>query len=272
MAKPVVVQHDASKVIPVFRDIVNYFGPMAGIDVVRVECRGDETSINATEPDKELIVRAKVKNNIPELEGEFGMVNITTTLKGIVNDAGFKNATSTFSIRRDTKQIGDEEVQAPVQMTFTDNEEQQTVYRFMSPDMIPSQGKFKGISEWDVEFRPSGAKISEFCNRSSYVSLTEKLVRVSASDGKVIFKFGDFGDASHGGFVNMTTDSSSLLKSGEISSNVLWIRDRVDSIFKLTQGNDVKSYKMRLSDKGIFMISIETENLEIDYIMPSKKR
>lgn len=245
-----------------FLDIIKHTGDLGFIEIVKITGATDKTNIESIDADKRVIVKGTLKEASAELEGEFGFKDLTL-LKSYCNFANFKTDTSTVEVIREKR--GDREVVAEVRFASEDNETSAT-YRVMNIDLVPDQPKFLG-GNWDLEFKPSAAKIAEFSElASSLMSIEQYFMPKTDKDGNLRFYIGD---------ETAATNKASLVfeknVKTEFPAGLYWPIQQVLAVLKLA-GSDKAEPTIHLLAKGALQISFDSSEASWVYIFPGQRR
>lgn len=239
-------------------DIVNHTGGLGFIETVKITGTDDETLIEAMDDDKTVIVKGKLIEQVPALNGEFGM-NGLSVLTAFLNYPNYK----VDGVKIEVQTFDRDGVDTPEEIRFTDKEGQGSRYRLMSPELVPSQAKFLG-AQWDVEVSPSRNKIEELGYMCQALSAYETFILVKTVNKELRFWIGDENSASHGSFIIFDKNIT-----GELKEELRWPANKVLTILKLTKPENIT---MHFSDRGALMITVKSDLASYDYILPARKR
>ncbi len=237
-------------------DVIRHVGSVVDFEYAKFTVTEEGTSFEAMDDDRTIILKGQAKQNVPELIGQFGMQRFPI-LQGFLNFANYRTDTATIKVKRKALEEGS----APEELVFADGNGQKSIYRFMSADLVPEQGRFVG-TEWEVDIVPSRSKMQEFMQLAGILSSYEKYFLVAVQQGSLRFFIGD---------EDATTDRTSVtIKDdieGELKGGMYWDSTMVSTILKL--GLD-ENLKLKLTNKGAMMISMETPLAEYDFILPTR--
>jgi len=231
------------------QDLVAHTHSLGFLPLVKVSATDSETSIEAMAEDRSVILNAKTKEAIENLEGTFGMPDLNK-LDIHLKCPEYKE---NFTIDVVTQQRNGEDI--PTGLHFKNGAgDFENDYRFMNSDIINSV-KFKG-TKWDIEFQPSMASIQKLKFQSA-AHTEEKIFQVSVDNGNLIFKFGD-ASTHTGSFVFQAG------VDGKLRQAWAWPVTQVQSILNLTGDKTV-----RIADAGALQITVDSGIAEYEYILPA---
>lgn len=241
----------------VVQDIVKMTAGLGFISAVKVTGTDSETTLDAMDQDRTVILKAKLHNVVPEFAGEFGLGNLGF-LAGVSNLSNYKEADATIDVvNRDRNGVS-----SPDHLMFKDADGNTDQYRFMSKEIIEQTlqtVKFKG-TEWDVTFEPTKAKVSELQQVAGIYGGIEPNFTVKTDNGNLVVTVG----AADGSFTGKRTFATNV--SGEINEGYAWPLSQVLAILKLGMS---ASCVMQISKRGALQISVDTGIGKYDYILPA---
>ena len=238
------------------KDIVQHTHGLGFIESAKVVNENNETSLEAMDDDRTVIVQAKFKQQVPGLDGTFGLPNLSK-LNVLLNIAEYQeNANITVN----SQDRGGETV--PFGLHFENaNGDFKNDYRFMSREVVEEKlksVKFKGV-QWDIEIQPNSASIARF-KMQSQANNDEVVFVAKTEDGDLKFYFGDA--SSHAGNFVFETGVENKLTTGWS-----WPVAQVQSILNLP--GDIT---MKFSDQGAAMITVDSGMATYDYILPAQSK
>lgn len=242
----------------VVQDIVKKIGGLGFVDQIKVTGTADETRIEAVDPDKTVIIKAKTKEAQAELVGEFGVANLQL-LNGLLNFASYKAEDATFSVKR--RDVNGKST--PEEFEFRDANKLGANFRLMSAQLVGDQPLVADI-KWDVTFTPSKAKIQEFSGLASLYSQFDQFFSVKTKDGALVFSIGEEGSATHRASLVFENEIE-----GELKGELLWPISQFLSILKSADGNE---YQVGITSKGALLVSVTTDVATYQYILPARRR
>jgi hypothetical protein len=240
-------------------DIARHACSLGFFDLAKITGTDTATEIWTCDTVKRTVVlEGKIKNPIPELNGEVGLGNLSffNGLTSLYNKEG-----SEVKVLTSTKNGN----VVPDYIQFTDNEGNNDKYRLMSKEIIDEQlevSQFKG-TKWDISFEPSKAKVSEFAAKSTIYSGLEPTFTVKVENGDLIFTFGSDIGGSHFGRMVFARNIPASLTEG-----YAWPIDKFLSIVKLGMAADCTVHFNKIA----CMITIDTGIAVYNYILPGHSR
>ena len=225
----------------VIQDIVKMTAGLGFINAVKVTGNDTETTLDAMDTERTVILKAKLHNTLPEFAGEFGLGNLGF-LSGVSALPNYKEETATIDV-----------------VSREGNTDQ---YRFMSKEIIDQNlqtVKFKG-TEWDVTFEPTKAKVAELQAVAGIYGGIEPNFTVKTLDGNLEITVG----AADGSFTGKRTFAQNV--DGELNEGYAWPLNQVLAILKLGMTG---TCVFQISKRGALQISIDTGIGKYDYILPA---
>jgi hypothetical protein len=238
------------------KDIVQHTHGLGFIESAKIINEEGTTSLEAMDDDRTVIVQAKFKEQVPGLDGTFGLPNLSK-LNVLLNIDEYKeNANITVNSQERTGET------VPFGLHFENaNGDFKNDYRFMSREVVEEKlksVKFKGV-QWDIEIQPNSANIARFKMQSQANS--DEVVFVAKTEGADLKFF--FGDSStHAGNFVFETGVENKLTTGWS-----WPVAQVQSILNLP--GDIT---MKFSDQGAAMITVDSGMATYDYILPAQSK
>jgi len=238
------------------QDLVAHTHSLGFLPLVKVSASDKETSIESMAEDRSVILNAKTKDPVENLEGTFGMPNLNK-LDIHLKCPEYKE---NFTIDVVTQERNGETI--PTGLHFKNGAgDFENDYRFMNSDIINEKlktVKFKGAS-WNIEFTPTMASIQKLKFQAS-AHTEEQTFQVSTENNNLVFKFGD--SSTHAG--------SFVFQSGvdgKLRQTWSWPVAQVQSILNLT-GDKV----VRIADAGALQITVDSGIAEYEYILPAQSK
>ena len=235
------------------QDLVAHTHSLGFLPLVKITATDTETAIEAMAEDRSVIVNAKTKAPVSDLEGTFGMPNLNK-LDLHLKCPEYKEgaAIKVATVERD----GDD---VPAGLHFTNaTKDYENDYRFMLHDVINEKlksVKFKG-AKWDIEFTPSVAAIQRLKYQAASHS-EETVFQVTTKDDNLIFSFGDA--STHAGHFVFQPSIT-----GKLKQVWTWPVSQVQAILNLD--GDIT---MKISDQGALQITVDSGLAEYNYILPA---
>ena len=234
-------------------DLVSHTFALGNVDKLKVQGTATETKINSIAEDKTVIIEGKFKQPISELEGTFGMPNLSK-LNIILGIPEYKDNPN---ITINTQEKNGETVKTGICFENAAGDFKND-YRFMSKEIVEEQlktVKFRGV-KWNVDFSPNDASIQRFkfqtqanAEHPSFIAKTE------GADLKFFF-----GEAtSHAGNFVFAADVE-----GKLAKPWSWPVAPIPAILGLTGDKTIK-----FSDEGAAMLTVDSGIAEYNYIIPA---
>ena len=239
------------------QDLIQHTYSLGIIELIKVECSTTETKVSAYSEDRKVIVSGVSKVPIAELQGTFGMPNLSK-LKTILSFDEYDNKAKINVIREDKG----EEKNVPISIHFeTEVGDFVNDYRLMAKSVIEDKIKtviFKGAT-WNVELVPAITSIQKMKKQAS--ANNEELNFVARTDkGDLRFYFGDVG-TNNGNFVFQSNVNGVLTKSWNWPVKVFM------AIMDLP-GNKV----IKFSDGGAVEITVDSGIADYRYLLPAEAK
>ncbi|RZD42066.1 MAG: hypothetical protein CXT73_03835 [Methanobacteriota archaeon] len=242
-------------------DLVDHTAGLGFIENVKVIGTEAETTFEAMDPDRTVILNAKAHNPIPEFVGEFGMGNLGF-LNGIVNLDSYKVDESTINVNN-RERNGEQVLES---LTFEDQYGNTDQYRFMSKEVVDQQlktVKFRGVN-WNVSFEPTKQSVQELAQIASIYVNIEPTFSVRTENGNVVIGVGTDDGSGHVGKRIFARDVT-----GELKQHWSWPLHQVLGILKLGMSG---ACVMNISDQGALQIAIDSGLAMYDYILPAMNK
>ena len=241
----------------IVQDIVKHTAGLGFITSVKVTGTNEETTLDAMDADRTVILQAKLHNTVEEFNGEFGLGNLGF-LAGVTGLGNYQTDDATVEVvARDRNGVS-----SPDHLMFKDADGNTDQYRFMSKEIIEQTlqtVKFKG-ADWDVTFEPTKAKVSELTQVAGIYGGIEPNFTVKTQDGDLIVTVG----APDGSFTGKRTFASNI--EGELNEGYAWPLAQVLAILKLGMSG---ACVMQISSRGALQISVDSGIGKYDYILPA---
>jgi len=241
----------------VIQDIVKHTSGPAGFTAIKVTSSDTETTLDAMNADRTVILKAKLHAPATEFQGEIGMGNLGF-LAGVVQLDTYKQEGSTVSVEyADRKGVS-----TPEHLLFKDGSGNKDQYRFMSKEIIEQTlqtVKFKGV-EWDITFEPTKEKVAELRQVAGIYGDIEPNFTVKTEDGNLIVTVG----ANDGSFSGKRIFATNV--NGTLTQGYAWPLAPVLSILKLGMSSNCE---MKISARGALQISVDSGIAQYDYILPA---
>ena len=234
-------------------DLVSHTFALGNVDKLKVQGTATETKINSIAEDKTVIIEGKFKQPISELEGTFGMPNLSK-LNIILGIPEYKDNPN---ITINTQEKNGETVKTGICFENAAGDFKND-YRFMSKEIVEEQlktVKFRGV-KWNVDFSPNDASIQ--CFKFQTQANAEHPSFVAKTEGADLKFF--FGEAtSHAGNFVFAADVE-----GKLAKPWSWPVAPITAILGLNGDKTIK-----FSDEGAAMLTVDSGIAEYNYIIPA---
>lgn len=240
----------------VINDIVKHTA-IGFIEHVKITGSSTETLIDAMDPDRTVILKAKLHSPIPEFEGEIGFGNLGF-LKGLLNLQNYKQEGTAIEVLNREKNG----ISFPDHLLFKDVNGNSDRYRFMSKetiDQVLQTVKFKG-AKWDVVVEPTKQKVSELQSAASIYGGIEPNFTLKIENGDLVINIG----LNTGNFAAKRIFSKDV--KGDYKENHPWPLSKVLTILNLGMSGKCT---MSISKMGALQISVDSGIGKYDYILPA---
>lgn len=239
------------------KDITTYVSSTGFFDKIKITATDKGITVEAMEPkDKEVILKGKFVKPLADLDGEFGLTNLSL-IQTICNDPEFVSKDSIATVVYETR--NNEKI--PTEIAYKNKSKSHINYRFMSKNLIPDMPKFLE-PKWDVVIKPNKANVSQFAWVSNGLSAYEEYFTPKISNGDLKFFIGEESAASQRGGVVFASDLTETFDSPH-----KWKIQQVSGILKL---GDTCDCEMAFSIKGAIQITLNTGVGVYKYIFPAK--
>lgn len=219
-------------------------------DIIKVVGTDEKTEFKSMSEDGIIIMKAKTKQPVSEFEGTFGLSNLKI-LSGYLN---IFNSYDKDIVKVDVNSTERNGVDVKTDITFRADKNTKANYRLVGENGLKKILVMKTM-EWDAALKEiSRAKIHEFEKFSAVLNSTVKNFKVSEYDGNILFTIGD----------DSGTVSSAIVDMGEIDGNLKSSFVYPISEVKTVLGND--SIKLNFSDKGYFVIEVDTGLIDYEFV------
>lgn len=241
-----------------FKDLATYVAGTGFFDKIKVTSGSKETMLEAMDKDKEVILKAQFNDPIADLEGEFGLSNLSL-LQTITNDPEFQLQESTMTVVYENKAEG----KVPTELAYTNRSKSHINYRFMAKQLVPEQPKFIE-PKWDVVITPTKSNVQQFSWAANGLAAYEQYFIPRIVDGDLKFFIGeDSASTQRGGVVFASGRTETF------DSQHKWRIQIVQSVLKI---GDLCDCEMSFSTKGAIQVKLDTGVGTYKYIFPAKVR
>jgi hypothetical protein len=238
------------------QDLVAHTHSLGFLPLIKISATDKETVIESMAEDRSVILNAKTKEAIEDLEGVFGMPNLNK-LDIHLKCPEYKE---NFTIKVVKQERNGETI--PTGLHFQNGAgDFENDYRFMNTEVINDKlktVKFKGAT-WNIEFAPTMASIQKLKFQAS-AHTEEQTFQVRTDNSNLVFSFGDA--STHAGSFTFHAGVDGKLKQAWS-----WPVVQVMSILNLTGDKT-----MRISDQGALQITVDSGITEYEYILPAQSK
>lgn len=241
-----------------FKDLTTYVASSGFFDKIKVISNSKETLLEAMDKHKEVILKAKFNNAAVELDGEFGLSNLSL-LQTITTDPEFQNNESTINVVYENTAEG----KMPRELAYENKSKSHINYRFMSKQLIPDQPKFNE-PQWDVVITPTKNSVQQFSWAANGLAAYEQYFIPQIVDGDLKFFIGENTASTQRGGVVFATG-----RTEKFDSQHKWRIQLVQAVLKLADSCDCE---MSFSLKGAIQIKLDTGIGVYKYIFPAKAK
>lgn len=244
----------------ILRDVVQTVAPIQFDSILLTQedrGTGNALYIESFTKDRSILMRARAKEEVPEITKPIGLTNLPI-IQGLLGLAAFKgdDATVTPEMNRN----GDE-VQA---LNFKSTSGKSTVltqkskFHVMMPDA--------NSQSYDVIVNPTAASIAELKNFSSVFASNKVSDNVTpfTEENKLKFFVGDNDKTNHNGVLAFA-DTEETLKRGYFYNT-----DRIMQCF--SRANQASSIVMSISSRGAIRIDIDTGIVAYEFYVIGNSR
>lgn len=225
-------------------------------ETIKITGTADRTRLQAFDPKtKNVFVDANLKDPAPDLEGEFGISNLSL-LRGLLDFPAYRGEKASFGVKR--RDFGASQGGATVEaFEFSDGRGAGATYRCMSPKTVPIQAEITKVN-WNVSITPDKAKLTEFTQMASLYAEVDKNFGVKTVNGNLLASFGKDNSSTHKGSMVFVEGVS-----GSFPGGLQWSAAQFLSTLKIA-GSDAKVY---FSDRGLLMVENETDQAFYKYYL-----
>jgi hypothetical protein len=238
------------------QDLVAHTHSLGILPLVKITSSDKETVIESMAEDRSVILNAKTKDPVENLDGTFGMPNLNK-LDTHLKCPEYKE---NFTIKIVRQQRNGEDI--PTGLHFQNGAgDFENDYRFMNENVINDllkTVKFKG-AKWDIEFEPTMASIQRLKFQAN-AHTEENTFKVSTDNGNLVVSFGD-ASTHAGSFVFQSG------VTGKLRQTWSWPVSQVQSILNLAGDKTV-----RIADAGALNITVDSGLATYDYILPAQSK
>ena len=239
-----------------FKDLTTYVASPGFFDKIKVTSNSTETLLEAMDKDKDVILKGRFNDPITDLDGEFGLSNLSL-LQTITNDPEFQAKETTVTVVYENKAEG----KVPIELAYVNRSKSHINYRFMARQLVPDQPKFIE-PKWDVVVVPSKSSVQQLSWAANGLAAYEQYFIPRIVDGDMRFFIGEDSASSQRGGVVLASDLTE-----KFDSQHKWKIQLVQSVLKVADSCDCE---MSFSSKGAIQIKLNTGIATYNYIFPAK--
>jgi len=199
----------------------------------------------------------------PDFAGEFALTNLSM-LNGLLNFSSYKTEDSKFVVKRAIKPKVGETV---VSLQFLDANGTGAKFAVGSALLLDAKNKnFAGFSipniTWDIEIKPTKAKIAEFTQLTSLYKEFDETFKVSLIDENLIFRIGVDHEATH----NVSMVFASNVEGKLTKDTMSWKSGMFLNLLKIATLNDAVP-TVSISSRGLIGVSLKTKFGTYKYVL-----
>ena len=239
------------------RDVIKHTHDLGFIDFVKLE--GDV--VKAMAEDKSVVVRGKMKNMIPELEGNKVGLSRISTLKGMLEFPPFQEDDADVFIKNRSLKDGSTQ---PRDIVFTSGMNHKSQYTMTSAINADAKVKIPKLSntQFDVSFEPTKKNLKDMAYFSGVLGQLHKTFSVKMLGGKIDFVIGD--DNTMQSTVPMVSGIDGILKT-----EMIFPLSSVLATMRLAENS---SCEISFAESRGMQIVIDSGIGEYTYYFPKRKR
>ena len=161
-------------------------------DKVRVLCSDTGTTIEAYTDDRTLFLFADLKDVVPELAGEFGLINLQL-LRGLLDFPSYKADNAKFQARRMVRDGAD----YVAELEFSDAAGGHMRYKTVNPRMMGERAHVAAEVHWSVSMTPSKAKLTEVIQLTGMLAQVDQHFGVTYENRTLFLTIGGKSASNH---------------------------------------------------------------------------
>lgn len=231
----------------ILRDLVRGVNGF-GFDVIKVTA-AEETTFEAVNNDRTVIMKAKTKDPITSVQGTFGLASLSI-LQGILGLSAMKDDDADVEVKLNAS--GE-----PEELVFK-GKGNRSVYRLMAERTIPKQPNFRNPG-FDVEVEPTKASFVDFKEQAGVFGSVGTTFKPSTRAEQLHFALGDASSANH------CSDFAFADAAGQLTAAYGYPIAQTITALGLINTGDVK---VSFSAKGVMQIDVDTGMTEFSFIFP----
>lgn len=223
---------------------------------IKITASANDILVEAMEENKDIVLKGKFLNPIPDIKGEFGLGNLSL-LSHMISDNEFSSPDTKLEV------VYDKSNNTPVEFSYENKSKSYINYRFMSAKLVADQPKF-AEPKWDVVIKPTRNNIQQFNWAASGLAAYEQYFIPEIQDGKMKFFIGEDGGSNQRGGVVFASDLTE-----KFDGNFKWKISHIQPVLKLVDSTDCE---MAFSNKGAIQMTINTGIGSYRFIFPAKAK
>ncbi len=229
-------------------------------DCVKIIGSDKETLISASDGEPTLILNARTKEPSEELIGTLGLGSLSI-LSGLFKLKNLRNSTVEVMTKNRNG------IEYAEMFNFVSDTGTEASYRLMHESALPDMPVFKGTT-WDIEFTPKKDEIEEFGQLASLMGDIESQFNAKVIDNNLVFYIGEESASSHK--VKMIFEVG---VNGSVTAGLKWpCRQVLYALRACVTGNRASDPIMKISNKGVICISIDSGLGEYDFYIVAKQK
>lgn len=225
----------------VLRDLVNTTSSFGFTDiVVKKEDRGEGEKVymEANTIDKQVVMKAYVKESVPEIDAPFGLGNLPM-LQGLLSLKTYNTDNTTIT------PAGSDGV---IEKLVFLSEDSNTSFLVQAERFLAKQPNLKAVAS-DAVVTPSASKVAELKSFAGVFKTVSEYITPCTEDGVLTFKVGNVNKNVHKGSLNFAT------AEGELKMGYAYSVERIMQALSRINNSTVK---MEFSSKGLININVDT--------------
>lgn len=240
------------------KDLTTYVSTTGFFDKIKVTASNKEIIVEAMEKEKEVIFKGKFEKPLSDLNGEFGLSNLSL-LQTIASDPEFVAKETTMTVIYENK----DGEKTPVELTYQNKSKSYIKYRFMNKKFVPEQPKFVE-PKWDLVITPNKGNIQQFIWAANGLAMYEQYFIPKIVDGDLKFFIGEDSAATQRGGVVFASD-----RTETFDTQHKW---KIQQVLTVLKNADTCDCEMSFSTKGALQICLKTGIGLHKYIFPAASR
>jgi len=225
-----------------------------GFPFAKIQGTKKETVIESIADQEKLVVKATTHNPIKELEGIFGLPNLST-LNHILKNPEYKENPHIEIVYLDKNG------KSTPNSIFFENEDKDfnNSYKLMTTEVVNARlGSFQvNLPTFTIEFTPSINSVQRL-KLQAQVHSDEDMFKSKLENQNLVVSFGGISSTHVGSFVFQSGIE------GKLKNTFIWPLTEVINILSLDG-----DMTMKISDEGLMMITVDSGLATYDYIIPA---